>query len=347
MMSDFEFTRREVGLPFLTYRRWSMESRRAGSFAARCFRLVILAVVASLLFPMSTLAADRPVVWIDACEGEPAEYAEVVKDLGSARVVYLGERHTLQRHHDTQARIIADLARGGASLVVAFEPLESSQQPAIDRYNRGEIDFDALAAAIDWLKRWPNYKQYRPVLEAAHKAKAIVIGLSPAPESIRAVARSGGVDRLDTKTRAQLPREMDLKDPVYEKHLAAQLMVHMAASPQRLRPMIEAQMVRDEAMSAALADYLRSDDSRGRKAVVICGSGHVAYGLGTPQRVRRRLGDANDRIVVLAECGDVRLSEAERAVSRPIEITHRQLREIGRPLADYLEVVCPESHHSP
>ena len=104
--------------------------------------------------------------------------------------------------------------------------------------------------------------------------------------------------------------------------------------------MIEAQIARDEAMSAALADYLRSPAGRGRKAVVVCGSGHVAYGLGTPQRVRRRLGDANDRIVMLAECGDVRLSAEEKAVARPVEISHEQLRQIGRPVADYLQIAC-------
>jgi len=226
-------------------------------------------------------------------------------------------------------------------LVVALEPLETSQQPSIDRFNRGEIDFDGLAAAIGWAKRWPNYKQYRGVLDAAHKAKAPVIGLSPSSEVIHAVAKSGGIDRLDPIIRKQLPREMDLKDPVYEKLLAAQMMVHMAASPQRLRPMIEAQIARDEAMSAALADYLHSPAGHARKAVVVCGSGHVAYGLGTPQRVRRRLNDPNDRIVVLADCGDIRLSPQEKAVARPVEITHEQLRQIGRPVADYLEIAYP------
>jgi uncharacterized iron-regulated protein len=300
-----------------------------------------LLVVILLLLPLSAAAADRPLLWIDACEGEPAEYARMVEDLGKARVIYLGERHTVERHHDTQARLIADLARGGASLVVALEPLESSQQPSVDRFNRSELDFDGLAAAIDWPRRWPNYKQYRPVLEAARKAKAAVIGLSPSPEIIRAVARSGGVEGLDAKLRKQLPAELDFKDPAYEKLLATQMMVHMAASPQRMRPMIEAQIARDEAMSAALAEYLRSDAGRDRKAVVVCGSGHVAYGLGTPQRVRRRLGDPNDRIVVLADCGDVRLSAEEQAVARPLDISHEQWRQIGRPVADYLEIACP------
>jgi uncharacterized iron-regulated protein len=292
--------------------------------------------------PLAGAAADRPLFWIDLCEGEPADYARVVEDLGKARVVYLGERHTLQRHHDTQAKLIADLARGGASLVVAMEPLETSQQQGVDRFNRGELDFDGLAKAIEWAKRWPGFGQYRPVLEAARQAKAPVIGLSPSPEVIRAVAQSGGVERLASDLRKQLPADMHFADPVYEKLLAAQLMVHMAASPERLRPMIEAQIARDEAMSAVLADYLRSEAGRGRKAVVICGSGHVAYGLGTPERVRRRLSDTNDRIVVLAECGDLRLTAEEKAVSRPVEITHEQLRQIGRPLADYLEAAGPD-----
>jgi uncharacterized iron-regulated protein len=303
---------------------------------------VPLILAACSLFPLSAFSADRPLMWIDACEGEPVEYTRVIEDLGKARVVYLGERHTVERHHATQAKIIADLAHDRASLVVALEPLEALQQPSIDRFNRGELDFDGLAAAIGWAKRWPNYKQYRPVLEAARKAKAAVIGLSPSPQVIHAVAMSGGVERLDATLRKQLPAEMNLKDPAYDKLLSAQMMVHMAASPERLRPMIEAQMSRDEAMSSALAAYMRSESGRGRKAVVVCGSGHVAYGLGTPARVRRRLGDSNDRIVVLAECGDVHLTPEEMAAARQIEIPHDLLRQIGRPIADYLEIACPK-----
>jgi uncharacterized iron-regulated protein len=289
-------------------------------------------------------AADRPRIWIDASEGEPVEEGRLIDDLAKTRVIYLGERHTLQRHHETQARVISQIAQRGTPLVVAMEQLQSAQQHEVDRFNRGEVDFEGLARAIDWRKHWPNYQQYRPVLEAARKAKAPVIGLSPSADAIRSVARSGGVAGLDPAQRKQLPAELDLHDPVYEKLLAAEMMVHMAASPERLRPMIEAQIARDEAMSAALADYLRGDAGRGRKAVVICGSGHVAYGLGTPRRVRRRLGDDSDRIVILAECGDVRLSPEEKAAARPVEISHEQLRSIGRPVGDYLEVAWPNGN---
>ncbi len=69
---------------------------------------------------------------------------------------------------------------------------------------------------------------------------------------------------------------------------------------------------------------------------MLCGSGHVAYGLGMPSRVRRQLPQISDRVVLLSESGDLELSAEERAVSRPIQITHEQLLAIRRPVADYL-----------
>ena len=89
-------------------------------------------------------------------------------------------------------------------------------------------------------------------------------------------------------------------------------------------------------MAAALSAFLNSPGGRGRAALVLCGTGHVAYGLGTAARVRRRLPQMKDRIILLSESGDLVLSPQERAVARTITITHEQLRQIDRPIADYL-----------
>ena len=107
------------------------------------------------------------------------------------------------------------------------------------------------------------------------------------------------------------------------------MMVHVSATPQMLRPMIEAQIARDEAMAEAIAAFMESEQGRGRKVLVLCGAGHVAYGLGLPTRVRRRLPNIKDRIVLFSESGEVRLSPEEKAQSRAIEITHEQLRELA------------------
>jgi uncharacterized iron-regulated protein len=308
------------------------------SWLTLCLSFIVLAL------PWDAPAADPPPrssVWVDVNFGEPASYEEVLEDLSSARVIYLGERHRLERHHDLQGKIITDLAAKGTKLVLGLEQLEASQQKAVDQFNRKELDFDALAKAIRWAERWDNYRQYRPALEAARKANAPVLALNARPEVIRQVARGGGVDHLPAEMRKELPADMQLKDPVYERLLSAELKMHMAATPERLRPMIEAQISRDEAMAATLAAFLNSDQGRGRTAVVLCGAGHAMFGLATVDRVRRRLPGVCDRIILFSDSGDTQLSEAEKAASRPIETPRENRREINRPIADYLYVTTP------
>lgn len=289
----------------------------------------------------------RQSFWIDLFRGEPVRYGAVLDDLAGVDVVYLGEYHGVNRHHEIQRRIVTDLAQRERPLVLAMEQLESFQQPNIDRYNRGEIDFDQLAEAINWGKRWNNYKQYRPVVEAAHKANVPILALNARAETIRHVARSGGLDRMDAKARSELPTNIWLDDPAYRKRLSLQMMVHAMANPETLRPMIEAQIARDEAMASALCSYLKSDAGRGRAAIVLCGAAHATFGQGTAERVRRRLPDIKERIVRLAASSDVKLSPQSRAIARPVTITHEQLRQIDRPIADYLYVTSLKTTSKP
>jgi uncharacterized iron-regulated protein len=316
--------------------------------------LTMIGTVAAATAPMPAVAEDRSAtgqtvvaaqnerlptsygIWVDVYQGEPLRYEELLNDLATADVIYLGERHTIERHHEIQTKMLTDLAQRGVSLALGLEQMESSQQPYLDRYDRGEIDFEQLAEATGWPKRWQNYRQYRPILEAARQGKISVVALNARAETIRQVVRSGGIDRMTPAARKELPEEIRLQDPAYEKLLSLQMMVHTSATPESLRPMIEAQIARDESMAQALAAFLKSEPGRGRKVLVLCGAGHVACGLGMPARVQRRLPGTKDRIVLLSESGEVELSPAERAQARDIEITHEQLREIQQPVADYL-----------
>jgi uncharacterized iron-regulated protein len=309
-----------------------MESRTSLRIAA------FLLVCAASALAEENAPQERFSIWIDACSGEPLPYEDVLDDLATARVVYLGERHTLKRHHAIQARIVGDLAKKGLPLLLGLEQMEAPCQETLERYCRGEIDFDQLAEQTKWAERWSGYEQYREILEAARTAGIPILALNARAETIRQVARSGGLDGLDAQSRSELPAEVWLDDPAYENVLTLVMPVHKAATPERMRPMLEAQMCRDEAMAATLCSNLSSEEGSGRTAIVLCGAGHVAYGLGTPDRVRRRLPEVKDRIVLLSASGDVKLSERQKAMSRPIRITHDQLRQIGRPVADYLHV---------
>lgn len=307
----------------------------------RLLIVLAFAVFVTVFFFRDAFEEKRHSLWVDAATGEPTTVCDVAADAAKVRVVYLGERHTVERHHGLQEQLFREMAQRSKRLALGLEQMESAHQPALDRFNAGQITFDQLAEEAQWAKQWTNFAQYRPVLEAARKAKAPVIALGAPAELIRQVGKQG-VAKLDAEQRKKLPADMTLDDPPYERLLGLQLQVHMAAKPDRMRAMIDAQIARDECMAQTVVDFLKSDAGRDRTLVVLCGSGHAAFGLGMPERVRRRMKGIEDLIVLFSESGDVKLSAGEKAVSRAVEINHGQLRKAGLPLADYLHVITPK-----
>ena len=75
--------------------------------------------------------ANRPSLWVDVYNGEPARFGDVITDLETVDVIYLGERHTLQRHHDLQTRIVGALLDNNVAFALGLEQLEAWQQPPI------------------------------------------------------------------------------------------------------------------------------------------------------------------------------------------------------------------------
>lgn len=307
---------------------------------ARIFRVAILATFLAATALAKAEDDRRTSLWIDLAQGEPIDMADMLADLAGAKVVYLGERHTLQRHHQLQTQIIQGLAERGTRLVIGLEQMEPAHQDALDRFSRGQLDADQLAKATDWPRRWSNWQQYRVVLDAARRHDVPLLALNAPSAAIRKIARNGGVAGLDAETRGQLPAQMQLDDPPYARLLGLVMKVHASASPEQLQPMIEAQIARDETMAARLTAYLQSPAGKGRLAIVICGAGHASYALGMPARVERRMPGLRQRIVLFSESGDVELSPQERAMAREIHISHEDLRSLGRPIADYLHATA-------
>jgi uncharacterized iron-regulated protein len=307
----------------------------------RSGRLWAALLVSAAAVSMTWGAGDgRCALWVDMYSGEPVLYGDLLGDLVDVEIVYLGEKHTLERHHRLQERILTDLASRKPA-VLALEQLTVAQQPQVDRYNAGEIDFEELAEQIGWAETWPRYEQYRGLVETAHQLGASVIGLNAPRGIVRQVARQG-LEGLEPEQREELPRHMQLDDPMYRRHMETVLSVHahVAEHPGMIQTMFEAQVARDETMAQALVDYLASEEGEGRQAIVVTGSGHVEHAMGMPSRVRRRMPAVVDRIVVMSDSGDVQLSDAEMmAANEEFSISHADLRHLQRPLADYLHVI--------
>lgn len=294
----------------------------------------------------SVNAEKRTSMWIDVQEGEPVTFNEVVNNLEMSKVIYLGERHTIQRHHDIQAKIVDELGKKGIHLVVGFEQIEAKDQPSLDKYCDGKISFEEFAKKISWGKYWNNYKDYKDIMETARRYKARLIGLNAPKLLIRKIGRKG-LKSLTPAERAQLPRKINTNDPAYAVHLRKIMMGMVRVMPAifknikmsaKIDKMLVAQMTRDEMMASQIYKFLKQAAYKNYKAVVILGSGHINYGFGTPQRVRRRMPNVIESIIVMSSSGDIKMAKMKACRIKRASKTRKKKSKINKPIADYLHV---------
>ena len=76
---------------------------------------------------------------------------DLYASMSQATFVVLGENHDNPDHHVLQARVLAALVAAGRAPAVAFEMLDTSQQPALDAYVREHPgDAAGLGDAVGW-----------------------------------------------------------------------------------------------------------------------------------------------------------------------------------------------------
>ena len=93
--------------------------------------LLLALVPSASVLPDEPQAPKTSSVWIDVYTGEPLPYEAVLSDLATANVIYLGERHTVERHHALQAAILTDLAQQAVPLVLGLEQVNAVAGPVI------------------------------------------------------------------------------------------------------------------------------------------------------------------------------------------------------------------------
>jgi len=310
---------------------------------------ICLIVLATLCAVPSVRAGDgRAEFWVDLLRAEPVEQPEEMwTDLRGADVIYMGEIHQLERHHRMEVEVLREILKGNRPVVLGLEQIERRNQDQLDRYNADELSFEKLAEAIKWKDQWSNYADYRPLLEMAHKGGARIVGLNAPKDVIHAIGKSG-LDGLPVEQRRSLAEKIHLEDPTYERLMNRLLSVHASFDPAFLRHVFEAQVARDETMAATIAQALQPNGGAKKPiGLVVTGAAHIQFGLGTPERVRIRMPDVRDRILLMSESGDEQLTTEEESMRRAITILHQDLRFISRPAGDYLYVkeIKPDANH--
>lgn len=256
--------------------------------------IVILIAAISILISQPSTAASRlqnntadsvvdlPVVKLE----QTNSLAETVAQIQDARVVLVGETHTRYDHHLVQLEVLKQLHQASPKLALGVEWFQQPFQSYLDAFIAGEITEEEMLHQTDYFERWRyDYRLYRPIIEYALEHQIPIIALNASRELTMALSKSG-FDDLSDDLKTQLPSSYDWSDKTYEKRLRQSYEAHPNYSG-KFEDFLRGQLTWDESMAERAAQYLQQHPET--RMLILAGSGHIAYGSGIPNRIKRRI----------------------------------------------------------
>lgn len=247
--------------------------------------------------------------------GRPIAWRELARRARAARLVYVGEEHGTPADHLLQRDLLLEMADAGP-VVLGCEYFPRSLQPALDRFNRGEVGIEGFRELVEWEKTWGHaWESYAPLFRAAAARRVPIVALNAEKLQVQAVRR-GGLASLPLEDLAALP-SIDLRCAPHRERVTAQLLQVHPMPPEVLERYYQAFTVWDECMAQGVADVLLRDRRPDLRVLVVAGRAHIESGTGIPDRVQRRV-DLPRLVVVCDGSG-----EAEPGLGDVIFTTHR------------------------
>ena len=225
---------------------------------------------------------NLPVVKLE----QTSPLAQTMEQIDDARVILVGETHTRWDHHLVQLEILKLLYQKSANLAIGVEWFQQPYQKHLDAYISGEISEQDMLHLTAYFERWRyDYRLYRPILQYAREHNIPVIALNASKELSVALSKSG-FDDLSAELKEQLPESYDWSDKEYEKRLRSVFDLH-PDYPGEFEDFLRGQLTWDESMAESAAHYL--DENPETRMLILAGSGHISYGSGIPNRIKRRI----------------------------------------------------------
>jgi uncharacterized iron-regulated protein len=260
------------------------------------------------LMVVASACAPRPVVVtapvsvpgvriVDVASGRDVDFAELVRRLSDADVVFFGENHDDPETHRVEFGLLDALGRGDRSVILSLEMFERDAQPLLNEYLAGRItESDFLAKS----RPWDRYvTDYRPMVELA-KMKGWRVIASNIPRPLASAVGRKALAALDTLTpaeRAWAAREIKCPEDAYRARFMETMRGHGSggAAPAAgdtlptaaASRFYLAQCIKDETMAESIVEG-RNGAAPDVLVVHYDGAFHSDYRQGTVDRVKRR-----------------------------------------------------------
>jgi uncharacterized iron-regulated protein len=254
--------------------------------------------------------------------GQVVSFEELMADLEGVRIVYAGERHDNQAHHDVQLRILRAFQEKDPTLLVGMEMFVRSDQHALDQWSEGRLDEETFLKEVDWENKWKfDFALYRDILDFIREKSLKMVAVNAPRQIVEKVARVG-LDSLSGKEREQIAQQVDTSVEEHRAYVESVFSTHEFDEINAFESFYEAQCVWEDSMAEAISRALNN-----KRVVVITGNGHIAYKFGTPNRAFNRT-KASFRTVMPLNVG----TEVERDVADYIWVTPAESQAHGHGL---------------
>lgn len=275
--------------------------------------------IAALVWGIIVIVASNTLVMMPSAKAIPAatqsnvsftpQQQQIINQLQTANVVYLGETHDRQSDRQQQLAIIQTLFQKNTRLAIGMEMFQRQMQPVLDRYLAGKITAAELRQQSEFDRRW-GYKwaSYLPILEFAKTHRLPIIALNTPTEITRKAAKTG----LESLTKAELEYippidQIDRSNLKYQQMILGSYRQHagmVSIASKSFDRFYTAQLLWDETMADRVATFAKQNPQH--QTIVIAGRSHIIYGYGIPDRVIRRMGKSkfSQKTVLLSHDND-------------------------------------------
>jgi len=207
---------------------------------------------------------------------------EIVNDVKNADVIFFGEEHNDSIGHFLEAEIFKKFnEKFPKEIALSLEMFHTDVQPIVDEY------LSNLISEKNFVKEgraWPNYKDYKPLVEYAKDNKLPVIAANAATRYSNAVTK-GGLDILKSFPKSSLdilpPLPVDTATGRYLQKFSDLLGGHSMGGMK----VYQTQNFWDATMAWSIAKFMKAN--KGKKVLHLNGRFHSDEKLGTLAKLQK------------------------------------------------------------
>ncbi len=253
------------------------------------------------------LAASFPEGSIISSAGRsPVSFEEMMADLTTVRIIYLGEAHTSAAHHGMQLEILTRLHQENPNILVGMEMFDRTYQPVLDQWSAGELDRQSFIEKLHWYANWRfDFDLYAPILDYIRQHHVPIVGLN-IPGHVSSRIAVGGLASLPEADKKYLPETIDTSNAAHRAYVEKIFHHHQIRGYDKFDYFYMAQCVWEEAMAETVADRIGD-----KTMLVLAGTGHIINRFGIPDRAYDRTGLSFRTVLPVAAGGQIELKAAD------------------------------------